>query len=169
VPRDRAATLIRCEFFSTGHVFNARLRAKCLMHKGVTVEFGVCSEDLLSCRLRAKASCRRMFLRQTIRKKDGKERRYFSVVENKTCGWRTRGAAPTCCMSARSTTRRSWHGANRSKSLMRAPRGREYLHALAPGLTPRSVIEKLSAIQMIDVHVSTTDGRELVLTRPHRA
>jgi len=39
------------------------------------------------------------------------------------------------------------------------------LHALAPGLTPRSLIEKLSAIQMIDVHVPTTDGRELVLTR----
>ena len=39
------------------------------------------------------------------------------------------------------------------------------LHALAPGLTPRSLIEKLSAIQMIDVHVPTTNGRELVLTR----
>src|SRR5271165_4016415 len=39
------------------------------------------------------------------------------------------------------------------------------LHALAPGLTPRSVIEKLSAIQMIDVRVPTTDGREFVLTR----
>jgi hypothetical protein len=39
------------------------------------------------------------------------------------------------------------------------------LHALAPGLTPRSLIEKLSAIQMIDVHVPTTDGCELVLTR----
>jgi len=39
------------------------------------------------------------------------------------------------------------------------------LHALAPGLTPRSLIEKLSAIQIIDVHVPTTDGRELVLTR----
>jgi len=39
------------------------------------------------------------------------------------------------------------------------------LRALAPGLTPRSLIEKLSAIQMIDVHVPTTDGRELVLTR----
>ena len=39
------------------------------------------------------------------------------------------------------------------------------LHALAPGLTPRSVTEKLSAIQMIDIHVPTTDGRELVLTR----
>jgi hypothetical protein len=39
------------------------------------------------------------------------------------------------------------------------------LHALAPGLTPRRVLEKFSAIQMIDVHVPTTDGRELVLTR----
>jgi hypothetical protein len=39
------------------------------------------------------------------------------------------------------------------------------LHALAPGLTPRSVLEKFAAIQMIDVHVPTTDGRELVLTR----
>jgi transposase len=39
------------------------------------------------------------------------------------------------------------------------------LHALAPGLTPRSVLEKFAAIQLIDVHVPTTDGRELVLTR----
>jgi len=39
------------------------------------------------------------------------------------------------------------------------------LHVLAPSLTPRSVLEKFAAIQMIDVHVPTTDGRELVLTR----
>jgi hypothetical protein len=39
------------------------------------------------------------------------------------------------------------------------------LHALAPGLTPRRVLEKFAAMQMIDVHVPTTDGRELVLTR----
>jgi IS4 transposase len=39
------------------------------------------------------------------------------------------------------------------------------LHALAPGLTARSAIEKFAAVQMIDVHVPTTDGRELVLTR----
>jgi hypothetical protein len=39
------------------------------------------------------------------------------------------------------------------------------LHALAPGLTPRSVLEKFAAIQMIDVNMPTTDGRELVLTR----
>jgi hypothetical protein len=39
------------------------------------------------------------------------------------------------------------------------------LHALAPGLTPRSAIEKFAAVQMIDLHVPTTDGRELLLTR----
>jgi transposase len=39
------------------------------------------------------------------------------------------------------------------------------LRALAPGLTPRSAIEKFAAVQMIDLHVSTTDGRELLLTR----
>jgi Transposase DDE domain len=39
------------------------------------------------------------------------------------------------------------------------------LHALAPGLTARSVLEKFAAMQMIDVHLPTTDGRELRLTR----
>src|SRR5713101_2630735 len=39
------------------------------------------------------------------------------------------------------------------------------LRALAPGLTPRSVLEKFAAMQMIDVHLPTTDGRELLLTR----
>jgi hypothetical protein len=47
---------------------------------------------------------------------------------------------------------------------LRATLGRR-LHALAPGLTPRSVLEKFAAIQMIDVHIPTSDGRELVLTR----
>jgi hypothetical protein len=39
------------------------------------------------------------------------------------------------------------------------------LHGLAPGLTPRSVLEKFAAMQMIDVHIPTTDCRELLLTR----
>jgi hypothetical protein len=39
------------------------------------------------------------------------------------------------------------------------------LHGLAPGLTPRSIFEKFAAVQMIDVHIPTTDGRELQLTR----
>src|SRR5499433_1312177 len=39
------------------------------------------------------------------------------------------------------------------------------LQALAPGLTPRSVFDKFAGVQMIDVHIPTTDGRELVLER----
>lgn len=36
---------------------------------------------------------------------------------------------------------------------------RRRLYALAPGLTPCSVLEKLSALQMMDVHIPTTEGR----------
>jgi Transposase DDE domain len=39
------------------------------------------------------------------------------------------------------------------------------LHALAPGLTARSALEKFAGVQMIDVHLPTADGRELLLTR----
>jgi hypothetical protein len=41
----------------------------------------------------------------------------------------------------------------------------QQLRALAPGLTPRSVLEKFAAVQMIDVYIPTTDGRELSFTR----
>lgn len=41
----------------------------------------------------------------------------------------------------------------------------QQLNTLAPGLTPRAVLEKFAAVQMIDVFVPTTDGRELSLTR----
>ena len=42
---------------------------------------------------------------------------------------------------------------------------REQLRAHAPGLTPRSVLEKFAAMQMVNVHFPTTDGRELVFRR----
>ena len=40
---------------------------------------------------------------------------------------------------------------------------KQRLRSLAPGLTPRSVLDKMAAIQMIDV--PTTDGRTVVLSR----
>jgi hypothetical protein len=40
-----------------------------------------------------------------------------------------------------------------------------WLHALAPGLTSRSALEKFAGIQMVDVHIPTTDGRTLILQR----
>jgi transposase len=42
---------------------------------------------------------------------------------------------------------------------------KQRLRALAPGLTPRSVLEKMAAIQMVDVYLPTTDGRAVILSR----
>ena len=42
---------------------------------------------------------------------------------------------------------------------------RHKLRLKAPGLTPRSLIEQMSAIQMLDVHFPTTDGRKLIFKR----
>ena len=42
---------------------------------------------------------------------------------------------------------------------------RRRLRDLAPGLTPRSVLEKFKTIQMIDVHLPTTDGRRVIMSR----
>ena len=42
---------------------------------------------------------------------------------------------------------------------------RARLRVLAPGLTPRSLLEKFASIQMLDVHFPTTDGREIRLRR----
>jgi hypothetical protein len=39
------------------------------------------------------------------------------------------------------------------------------LRDLAPGLTPRTVLDKFRAVQMIDVHLPTTDQREVILSR----
>ena len=39
------------------------------------------------------------------------------------------------------------------------------LRALAPGLTPRAVLDKLAAMQMLDVYFPTTDGRKLRFRR----
>ena len=41
---------------------------------------------------------------------------------------------------------------------------RQQLRGLAGGLMPRTVFEKLSTVQMLDVRIPTTDGRELLLT-----
>ncbi|HEY1765342.1 MAG TPA: IS1634 family transposase [Opitutaceae bacterium] len=42
---------------------------------------------------------------------------------------------------------------------------RQMLKGSGAGLTPRVVIEKLSTLQMLDVRLPTTDGRELLLVR----
>lgn len=42
---------------------------------------------------------------------------------------------------------------------------RARLKPLAPGLTPRAVLDKLAAVQMLDVAFPTTDGRTLLMSR----
>jgi len=42
---------------------------------------------------------------------------------------------------------------------------KQRLQALAPGLTPRALLEKLATIQMLDVCLPTTDGRWLIMPR----
>jgi hypothetical protein len=42
---------------------------------------------------------------------------------------------------------------------------RQQLRPLAPGLMPRVVLEKLAGLQMLNVVIPTTDGRELLLVR----
>lgn len=42
---------------------------------------------------------------------------------------------------------------------------RQRLKAVAGGLTARAVLEKFCAVQMVDVHLPTTDGRTVILTR----
>jgi hypothetical protein len=39
------------------------------------------------------------------------------------------------------------------------------LRSVAGGTTPREVIAKFKTLQMVDVHLPTTDGRELTLSR----
>ena len=42
---------------------------------------------------------------------------------------------------------------------------KQRLRSLAPGLTPISVLEKMAAIQMVDVYLPTTDGRAVIMSR----
>ena len=39
------------------------------------------------------------------------------------------------------------------------------LRDLAPGLSARSVLSKFAAVQMIDVHLPTSDGRKVIFSR----
>jgi hypothetical protein len=42
---------------------------------------------------------------------------------------------------------------------------KQRLRSRASGLTPRSALDKMSAIQMVDVHLPTTEGRTGILSR----
>src|SRR5271165_7476778 len=60
--------------------------------------------------------------------------------------------------SGRKPPRRWWSGGAAAGALSWGAR-------LGARITPRAVLEKFSAIQMIDVHLPTTDGRTIILSR----
>ena len=74
----------------------------------------------------------------------------------------------TICSCARSTINSSTHRSahlRRLHGLLPARHAAARLKPLAPGLTPRAVLDKLAGMQMLDVHFPTTDGRTLILSR----
>jgi hypothetical protein len=115
-----------------------------------------------------------MFLRSKVRRKDGKQHRYWSVVENT----RVAGGAwcsGTCCTWARSTTRRNWRG-RRSIAVLEDGAARPRMLSLFPEdrceglLADASIVRvKLSALQ----HAPHCRGRrssnagQLLRTRRH--
>ena len=134
-----------------------------------------------------------MFLRCTKRTKAGKEHSYWSLVENKrVSGGRVVQRHVLYLGEINDSQQEAWRksievfeeGKARPTTIALFPEERIEAHIfvsflayclhvtlgrqlrdLAPGLTPRSVLEKFSAMQMIDVHLPTSDGREVVLTR----
>jgi transposase len=46
---------------------------------------------------------------------------------------------------------------------------RKLARSYSPGLSPRSILEQMKAIQMIDIHIPTTDGRQLKMCRYTKA
>ena len=73
--------------------------------------------------------------------------------------WRCGRSSTTASSASRRTS--SWPS---SPTACRS-RSRPTSGALAHGITPREVIAKFKTMQMVDVHLPTTDGRELVLSR----
>jgi hypothetical protein len=172
--------------------------------RGAIFRGNACSEDLLSVQQRRDAdnATRRCFCAPPLARRTASSTitgASWRIVVSLAVGW----CGGTCCIWGRSTRRRSWRGANRSKSWKTRARPRHravravsrrslrkgtrwdlvlfvltayrlidlyvtlgrQLESLAPGLTSRSALEKFAAVQMVDVRIPTTDGRELLLTR----
>ena len=90
-----------------------------------------------------------MFLRATTRKKDGKEHRYWSIVENRRLS--VDGCCNAmCCIWGRSTPRRNGRGVNRLRYSKTAQRRRGTL-ALFPedrceGVVPDAAVVRLRLV-----------------------
>ena len=94
------------------------------------------------------------------------------AVEDSTSSWpKSRRVQEPQGRPATASDLPSTDRARRSAHLRRLPgllsprHAARRLRPLAGGLTPRAVLDKFAAIQMLDVHFPTTDGRTLILSR----
>src|ERR1039457_1312314 len=123
-----------------------------------------------------------MFLKCSTRKKDGKEHRSSSIVEsadNPALLWRCylqlvfveeafrtlKGDLGLRPIYHHKAERIEAHLFVAFLAYCLSITLRQRLKALAGGLMPRVVFEKLATLQLLDVRVPTTDGRELLLVR----
>ena len=102
-----------------------------------------------------------MFLKCSVRRKDGKEHRSWSVVESRRVG----RAVLQRPIYHHKSERIEAHLFVAFLAYCLSITLRQRLKALAGGLMPRVIFEKLAMLQLLDVRVPTTDGRELLLVR----
>jgi hypothetical protein len=105
-----------------------------------------------------------MFLRAKTHRKDGKVHRYWSMVENCRTVEHREGLRQVLYLREINDYL-PWEQVRESVEVKRLEQQAELLRALASGLTPRAVLEKFAAMQMVDLHVPTTDARYLILPR----
>src|SRR6201982_3080312 len=118
-----------------------------------------------------------MFLRSNRRFKNGKEHRYWNIVENRRCASSKVVQRQVLYLGEIDDDQHDdWSRAIEVfDEGARAPPPhpayclpaplRPRLKPLAPGLTSRAVLDKMAAVLMLDVHFPTTDGRTLILRR----
>ena len=105
-----------------------------------------------------------MFLRANKRFKDGKEHRYWSVVENRrVAGGRSVQKTLLYLGEIDDTDERiEAHVLIRFLAYCLHVTLEQYNKKAATGLSSRSVLERMSEIQMLDVTIPATDARELL-------
>jgi hypothetical protein len=118
-----------------------------------------------------------MFLRSNRRFKNSEEHRYWNIVENRRCASGKVVQRQVLYLGEIDDDQHDdWSRA--IEVFDEDARRHTQLHAyclhvtlrarlkpLAPGLTSRAVLDKMAAVQMLDVHFPTTDGRTLILSR----
>jgi len=110
-----------------------------------------------------------MFLKKNRHKKNGRVFTYCNIVENRRCaGGRTVQRQVLYLGELNSSQLAAWR---KSIAVFDEESDAQTELALYPEsaapeeLDPTAAVEKFAAVQMLDVHLPTTDGREIILSR----